>query len=213
MFELNFNDDRYLPFEGAGVTSEWRLSLPKESNYFDFDSISDVILHINYTSRNSGGTLAQNAKANLATVLPNSAARLFSLKHEFSTEWYKFLNPDGGADQELVITLRPEHFPFFIRSKLNIMKFKTVDMFIETEDAGDFNCNMKLTNTAYANGLVVSQDPNFNDVQHLNRDVSGTPTNVLGEVRMKLKLAAAGDFKSLAADKIDNLFILFQMSS
>jgi hypothetical protein len=25
MFELNFRDERYLPFEGAGAISEWRL--------------------------------------------------------------------------------------------------------------------------------------------------------------------------------------------
>src|SRR4029453_273383 len=44
MFELNFRDERYLPFEGAGVISRWRLDLPKESNAFDFDTISDVVL-------------------------------------------------------------------------------------------------------------------------------------------------------------------------
>ena len=29
MFQLNFNDERYLPFEGAGVISEWQISMPK----------------------------------------------------------------------------------------------------------------------------------------------------------------------------------------
>src|ERR1044071_1722511 len=60
MFELNFNDERYLPFEGAGVISDWQIDLPIGNNYFDFDSLSDVILHINYSSR-SGGGLLKNA--------------------------------------------------------------------------------------------------------------------------------------------------------
>ncbi len=40
----------------------------------------------------------------------NETAKLFSLKHEFATEWYKFLNPIVTADQELIINLNPEHF-------------------------------------------------------------------------------------------------------
>jgi hypothetical protein len=27
LFELNFRDERYLPFEGAGAISRWRLEL------------------------------------------------------------------------------------------------------------------------------------------------------------------------------------------
>ena len=27
LFELNFNDERYLPFEGAGAISRWKLKL------------------------------------------------------------------------------------------------------------------------------------------------------------------------------------------
>lgn len=28
LFELNFRDERYLPFEGAGAISRWRIELP-----------------------------------------------------------------------------------------------------------------------------------------------------------------------------------------
>ena len=38
-FELNFQDDRYLPFEGAGVISTWRLELGSEYRQFDYDTI------------------------------------------------------------------------------------------------------------------------------------------------------------------------------
>jgi len=71
MFQLNFNDERYLPFEGAGVISDWQISLPKENNYFDFDSLSDAIIHINYTSRNGGGQLTTGANTDLQDRLPN----------------------------------------------------------------------------------------------------------------------------------------------
>lgn len=53
MFELNFRDERYLPFEGAGVVSQWSLQFPGEFRQFDYSSISDVIFTISYTARES----------------------------------------------------------------------------------------------------------------------------------------------------------------
>ena len=54
LFELNFRDERYLPFEGAGVISSWKLELPSEFRQFDYDTISDVIIHMNYTAKEGG---------------------------------------------------------------------------------------------------------------------------------------------------------------
>ncbi|MBK9227461.1 MAG: hypothetical protein IPL67_10515 [Ignavibacteria bacterium] len=31
VFELNFRDERYLPFENTGAISSWRLELPRGS--------------------------------------------------------------------------------------------------------------------------------------------------------------------------------------
>ena len=62
LFELNFRDERYLPFEGAGAISTWRLELPTEFHQFDYDSISDVILHMNYTAREGGDLLKQRGE-------------------------------------------------------------------------------------------------------------------------------------------------------
>ena len=213
MFELNFNDERFLPFEGLGVISDWQISMPLENNYFDFASLSDVVLHISYTARNGGGLLATGANANLQTILPNSAARLFSLKNDFPTEWYRFLNPVNGADEEFVINLKPEHFPFFIRNKLNTLKFKKLDLFVDSSEAGDFTANIKITTTAYVNDLPVSPDANFNNAHHLSRDLSVNSPDALGEFRMKMKLSTATDFKSLTDGEVDNAYIFVQLGS
>ena len=87
MFEVNFRDERYLPFEGAGSVSQWRLEMPRENNAFDFETISDVIFNLSYTSRDGAGPLRQAARNALANELPQDALRLFSLKHEFPSEW------------------------------------------------------------------------------------------------------------------------------
>jgi len=50
LFVLNFQDERYLPFEGTGAISDWTLSMPKATNQIDFDSITDVIITLSYTA-------------------------------------------------------------------------------------------------------------------------------------------------------------------
>jgi hypothetical protein len=95
MFEFTFRDERYLPFEGAGVISDWEieLSTEKELRQFDYSTISDVILHFKYTARESGGLFKKKATAYIKDFLVNIAelsdqplTRMFSMKHEFSTE-------------------------------------------------------------------------------------------------------------------------------
>ncbi|MFN0088301.1 MAG: neuraminidase-like domain-containing protein [Blastocatellia bacterium] len=109
MFELNFRDERYLPFEGAGAISRWRVELPLETNRFDRGTISDVVIHLRYTAREGGGGLRTAA----LDSLPLSGARLFSLRHEFPTEWHRFLHPaPGAATQPISLQRMDERFPF-----------------------------------------------------------------------------------------------------
>src|SRR5208337_1214084 len=68
MFEVNFRDERYLPFEGAGAVSQWLISMPPDCNAFDFETITDVILNLRYTARDGGAALG--AKARPAATLP-----------------------------------------------------------------------------------------------------------------------------------------------
>jgi hypothetical protein len=126
MFELNFRDDRYLPFEGAGVISEWRLELPKNFKQFDYSTISDAILHINYTAKDGGSTLkgyAENAvKETLNSMEMGSdntgLFRSFSARHEFPNEWNRFLYPpDDQETQTLELEMNTERFPYLFHEK------------------------------------------------------------------------------------------------
>lgn len=56
MFEFNFNDERYLPFEGGGAISEWSIQLNSDYKQFDFESITDVIIHMDYTAKGATDT-------------------------------------------------------------------------------------------------------------------------------------------------------------
>ncbi|MEO8109737.1 MAG: neuraminidase-like domain-containing protein [Ginsengibacter sp.] len=155
MFELSFRDERYLPFEGAGVISEWKIELTKdkELRQFDYSTISDVILHISYTAREDAGLFKENAVAylkNFFTNLANSNSqplmRMFSLKHEFSTEWHKFLYPaDPSSDQLLSVTLKKEHFPFFTQNMgVEIAMFVVL---IKSNKTGDYKMHFPATDS------------------------------------------------------------------
>lgn len=59
MFELNFNDPRYLPFEGTGVISSWTLSIPGVNNPNVLANLTDVIIRILYTAVPGSATYQQ----------------------------------------------------------------------------------------------------------------------------------------------------------
>ncbi|MBC7822247.1 MAG: insecticidal toxin protein, partial [Planctomycetaceae bacterium] len=121
LFETNLRDERYLPFEGSGVVSEWQLQLPAEIRQFDYNTIADVIVHLRYTAREGGGLLRNEAVANLTTLINSAQAtgsvRLLSIRHEFPSEWAKFQNQPPSQRYELVLNLRLEHYPFWSQNR------------------------------------------------------------------------------------------------
>lgn len=55
LFTLNFNDERYLPFEYTGAVSAWRLTFPNpEAQKVMLESLTDIIVHVSYTARAGG---------------------------------------------------------------------------------------------------------------------------------------------------------------
>ena len=143
LFELNFRDERYLPFEGAGAASRWRFELPRDTNVFDFETISDVVLHLRYTARDGGVMLRKAARGALEAVMgdPNILAqsRLVSLRHEFPTEWARFLSPTDTTvlKQELTVDLPMERFHFRFRGWQ--MHIREVEVLMPLRDFRDAN--------------------------------------------------------------------------
>jgi hypothetical protein len=126
LFEFNFRDERYLPFEGAGAISRWQLEMPNEFRQFDYDSISDVILHVNYTARESGSALRDAAIQHLhdginALVTGDNAPGLhqsFSARHEFPTEFHRFLHPAAESEQQtLTLNFTQKRFPYMFKGR------------------------------------------------------------------------------------------------
>jgi hypothetical protein len=135
MFELNFRDERYLPFEFQGAVSCWRIELPPENNQFALETLSDLILHLNYTSR-EGGELLREAANNIAQLkLPGGGLQYFDVRRESPNDWHRFIMTvdDNERASELILQLNRKMFPYLYGSKkLYIVK---IGIFFEAPGA------------------------------------------------------------------------------
>ena len=184
MFETNLHDERYLPFEGQGAISTWRLELPKNFMSFDYNTISDVVMHVRYTSRDGGTQLKAQAELELQEALnefirvegARGLTQMFSLRHEFSTEWSRFLNAPEGNVQSLTAAFTRERFPFLFQGKA--IKIKDMDVFVKVKsNSGHDATTMKI---ALAAGATAPKPPS-NDTLPLsmwNEMVRGTKLNL-----------------------------------
>lgn len=115
MFETNLRDERFLPFEGAGAASTWRLELPPRFRAFDYRTIADVVLHIRYTARDGGQALASKAVTRLEEIFQTQdlsrLTQLFSIPYDFPTEWAAF----AGSTEDLTLTIRKDFFPYLVQ--------------------------------------------------------------------------------------------------
>ncbi|KAF1963719.1 hypothetical protein CC80DRAFT_530507 [Byssothecium circinans] len=98
LFELSFRDEvRRAPFEFTGAAaSRWRIELPPRNNALDLDSVTDLIMQVNYTAREGGPALREVADRAAWRRLPGDGVRFFDVKSEFSTV---FSQPTRGFGQ------------------------------------------------------------------------------------------------------------------
>ena len=117
LFETNLRDERYLPFEGAGAISRWRLEIPNDIPQFDLESITDVVLHIRYTCREAGHLKQDAVTFVTENVLqaPDNLFQLFSLNYDFANAWHAFTAAGSDAQRVLNIKIDRNNFPYWTK--------------------------------------------------------------------------------------------------
>ena len=145
VFELTFRDERYLPFEGAGVISDWMLELfndlpannpdPSKPDFgkplrqFDYSTISDAVLHIKYTAREDAGPFKTDAIKHLRNYFKEDGTtpllRLFNLRQEFPGQWHRFLNPTVPASGNL-FEFEMANSLFALKDSDKLLKINTI---------------------------------------------------------------------------------------
>ncbi|MDE5420604.1 Tc toxin subunit A [Ancylomarina sp. DW003] len=114
LFELNFSDARYLPFEGAGAASQWTLTMPNTIRQFDYNSINDVIMHINYTAEDAGNRVAVETALveNINKLVEGEIlASMFSLKAQYPEAWAKV------GTEDVTIEIKKSQLPFYLQGQ------------------------------------------------------------------------------------------------
>ncbi|MGB3465500.1 MAG: hypothetical protein WBA74_09520 [Cyclobacteriaceae bacterium] len=137
LFELNFQDERYLPFEGAGAISSWRLELPDIVRQFDYDTIADVIIQVNYMAREGGNQLKTAAITSLSDSLDKIHSQLdkegraivISMRSYYPNELYNLLNT---AEKDVTLNLKAELFPYWQQGKTIAYK-SNIDVLVRPE--------------------------------------------------------------------------------
>jgi len=110
LFVFDYNDPMFLPFEGLGVETQWTLELPKAANRFNFDTLVDVILTIDYTALHSD-SYAQEIK----NLLGNTDNNDITIQPRLQTpdSWYHFINDplDANGNRVLPLDVSKEYLP------------------------------------------------------------------------------------------------------
>jgi len=135
MFEIRFNDERYLPFEFHGAVSRWRIELPKGNNHFDTTTLSDAVLQMNFIAREGGERLAHVASKESRKKIPNDGAVLVDIKRDFPDVWHRFIN-GCNDDHQIEIELSASLFPYAFRS--NDIEVSGLEIFV---DSGEKSLN------------------------------------------------------------------------
>jgi peptidoglycan hydrolase-like protein with peptidoglycan-binding domain len=205
LFQLSFDDPRLLPFEGAGAISTWRLSLPPENNRFDLSSVSDVVMHLRYTAREGSTTLAAAARDAVDAILPKSGAALFSARRDFPDAFYRLAHPNAGAQNELVLNLVRQRFPFTVRDRPVVAL--SLDLFVIGQDGADYVARVAAPGEVAGVDVPVIADAVFGDAPHGRRDLPARPDGI-GPWRLALRRDDAADFLGLSEDELTDVLIL-----
>ncbi|XOF34642.1 MAG: hemopexin repeat-containing protein [Candidatus Electrothrix sp. YB6] len=120
MFELNFHDERYLPFEGTGAVSNWRLELNGKKGSYNPADLLDVTIKLRYTASQGGQRFATEVKGLLK---PYNATAFFDLAYNFPDEWEAVTKGDSN---DITISFTREMFP-------NMSSSRIIGLFIRYE--------------------------------------------------------------------------------
>lgn len=107
VFDLDTQADILYPFEGTGVDTTWYFELSPAGNFFNFASLFDVVISIDYTAK-----FSIELRDRVIKALPRSYAgdRAFSIKRELPDAWYEMVN--SVADSvDFAISISDSAFP------------------------------------------------------------------------------------------------------
>jgi hypothetical protein len=207
LFVLSFNDDRFLPFEGAGAISSWDIHMPLEHNQFDYSTMTDFIMHISYTAQEGGEILAASAKTELDQILPDKGMLMAGLKYLFPVQWDAFLTPETpGGEQKLTCPITVNLYPFLAR--VHEVEITNVGLVIAGKHAGNYIARVSIPGQPDID-CALEKDSSLNNFHHKPDVFEGTaPSTGNFSIMVRRDTAGNNDFASLPHDDIEDMYLL-----
>jgi hypothetical protein len=132
VFELDLQPELLLPFEGHGVDTLWEFRLPRPANPFDFKTVMDVLVTIEYTALHSGD-YARKVIGRLPTEASNTLA--LSLRDNYPDSWYELTGaPEATAVRTVGLPVGRADFPANLE---NIRLTSLALLVVRAEDQAD----------------------------------------------------------------------------
>jgi Tc toxin complex TcA C-terminal TcB-binding domain/ABC toxin N-terminal region len=131
LFEFQPEAEMLLPFEGMGVDTSWELQLPRPANSFDYQTIADVLLTIEYTALSSPLYRDQVIKRLGRSI---SGDRVFSLRQDFADSWYELNN--SNARVASLVTQRADFPPHLVDLRIQHITLRVLRQEGFTEEIG-----------------------------------------------------------------------------
>ena len=126
MFELDVQPELVLPFEGIGVDGGWVFDMPRPANPFNYETIADVLVTIEYTALSS---FAYREEVLRLPALRRrvSLERAFSLRQDFPDAWYDLHYPDlvDPPDRRMTVVLEltaQDFLPNLVPNSLSVLQ-------------------------------------------------------------------------------------------
>ena len=188
LFELNFRDERYLPFEGTGAVSRWRLSMPLATNRFDFSQLSDVIIEVRYSSLDGGAKFYSDVTG-LAALKPVQGSYFISAAQRFSNDWFAFLNdPPVNGIQTLRFQVPPNALPAHLQNAvLDNFYLRLVVNAPENKNNNDFLGSSLLPSPADRFGVSKNYEVTYDYAAH--QQTPPDMSSVIGAQTLSFELA------------------------
>lgn len=102
VFDFEPDTTRLRPFEGMGVNAVFELEMPRASNAFDYDGISDVLLTLDYTAVHDPDLERRVLDARPRRV---SQQQVFGLRTQFAEAWYHLANLTNAGDGPVIVEI------------------------------------------------------------------------------------------------------------
>ena len=221
----NLSDQRYLPFEGAGGISSWRLEMPEATNEVDLTGVSDIMIHLYYTALDGGDALKGYVTQNNRDNQPASGLHVFSARNDFAAPAPTVANPyplspwdallqkpaTGDPDQSLILTISPLKFPVWTRGKT--ITVTGIQVLTLGWPAGNFTLEPQAPLAQTPADMTMSPIAGSTEPNICGATLTVPPNTPPGKWTFKLKTAAAADFRSLTKNDVGDLLLLVSFTA